>query len=124
MQPGHIFPLQAVDGGVLMRAGHTEAGCDLARMAGWAGLPYTEQRTPYEYGRELGRAMPAERDAIGRIVDAYVSERYSPAQRGSDASLEQDWLSIRKPLLARLFSQIGASARPKNIARARDRKKR
>ena len=34
VQPGHIFPLQAVDGGVLMRAGHTEAGCDLAEMAG------------------------------------------------------------------------------------------
>jgi 3,4-dihydroxy 2-butanone 4-phosphate synthase/GTP cyclohydrolase II len=34
VQPGHIFPLQAVDGGVLMRAGHTEAGCDLALMAG------------------------------------------------------------------------------------------
>ncbi|MBH9552983.1 bifunctional 3,4-dihydroxy-2-butanone-4-phosphate synthase/GTP cyclohydrolase II [Inhella gelatinilytica] len=34
VQPGHIFPLQAQDGGVLMRAGHTEAGCDLARMAG------------------------------------------------------------------------------------------
>jgi len=34
VQPGHIFPVQAVDGGVLMRAGHTEAGCDLARLAG------------------------------------------------------------------------------------------
>ncbi|HMS28193.1 MAG TPA: bifunctional 3,4-dihydroxy-2-butanone-4-phosphate synthase/GTP cyclohydrolase II [Burkholderiaceae bacterium] len=34
VQPGHIFPLQAVDGGVLMRAGHTEAGCDLAHLAG------------------------------------------------------------------------------------------
>jgi 3,4-dihydroxy 2-butanone 4-phosphate synthase / GTP cyclohydrolase II len=34
VQPGHIFPLQAVEGGVLMRAGHTEAGCDLAVMAG------------------------------------------------------------------------------------------
>ena len=34
VQPGHIFPLQAKDGGVLMRAGHTEAGCDLAGMAG------------------------------------------------------------------------------------------
>ncbi len=34
VQPGHIFPLQAVDGGVLMRAGHTEAGCDLAALAG------------------------------------------------------------------------------------------
>ena len=34
VQPGHIFPLQATEGGVLMRAGHTEAGCDLALMAG------------------------------------------------------------------------------------------
>ncbi len=33
-QPGHIFPLMAQDGGVLTRAGHTEAGCDLARLAG------------------------------------------------------------------------------------------
>ncbi len=36
VQPGHIFPLMAHDGGVLVRAGHTEAGCDLARLAGLA----------------------------------------------------------------------------------------
>ncbi|MGO1297450.1 MAG: bifunctional 3,4-dihydroxy-2-butanone-4-phosphate synthase/GTP cyclohydrolase II [Vibrio sp.] len=34
VQPGHVFPLSAQDGGVLVRAGHTEAGCDLARLAG------------------------------------------------------------------------------------------
>ena len=34
VQPGHIFPLMAQEGGVLTRAGHTEAGCDLARLAG------------------------------------------------------------------------------------------
>lgn len=34
VQPGHIFPLRAQPGGVLSRAGHTEAGCDLAGMAG------------------------------------------------------------------------------------------
>ncbi len=34
VQPGHIFPLMAQEGGVLVRAGHTEAGCDLARLAG------------------------------------------------------------------------------------------
>lgn len=34
VQPGHIFPLRAKEGGVLTRAGHTEAGCDLARLAG------------------------------------------------------------------------------------------
>ncbi len=34
VQPGHIFPLMAQAGGVLNRAGHTEAGCDFARLAG------------------------------------------------------------------------------------------
>ncbi len=34
VQPGHIFPLMAQPGGVLHRAGHTEAGCDLSRLAG------------------------------------------------------------------------------------------
>ncbi len=34
VQPGHIFPLMAQPGGVLIRPGHTEAGCDLARLAG------------------------------------------------------------------------------------------
>lgn len=34
VMPGHVFPLQAQAGGVLTRAGHTEAGCDLSRMAG------------------------------------------------------------------------------------------
>ncbi|MBL8480961.1 MAG: 3,4-dihydroxy-2-butanone-4-phosphate synthase [Rhodocyclaceae bacterium] len=34
VQPGHIFPLMAQKGGVLVRAGHTEAGCDLAALAG------------------------------------------------------------------------------------------
>jgi len=33
-QPGHVFPIMAQPGGVLTRAGHTEAGCDLARLAG------------------------------------------------------------------------------------------
>src|SRR5512145_2093255 len=36
VQPGHIFPLMAQEGGVLARAGHTEAGCDLAWLAGLA----------------------------------------------------------------------------------------
>lgn len=34
VQPGHIFPVRAVPGGVLVRAGHTEAGCDLTALAG------------------------------------------------------------------------------------------
>jgi 3,4-dihydroxy 2-butanone 4-phosphate synthase/GTP cyclohydrolase II len=34
VQPGHVFPIMARAGGVLVRAGHTEAGCDLALLAG------------------------------------------------------------------------------------------
>ncbi len=34
VQPGHVFPLRAEEGGVLVRAGHTEAGCDIASLAG------------------------------------------------------------------------------------------
>ena len=34
VQPGHVFPIQAQPGGVLVRAGHTEAGCDLTALAG------------------------------------------------------------------------------------------
>ena len=34
VQPGHVFPLMSQNGGVLVRAGHTEAGCDLAQLAG------------------------------------------------------------------------------------------
>jgi 3,4-dihydroxy 2-butanone 4-phosphate synthase/GTP cyclohydrolase II len=34
VHPGHVFPLRAQNGGVLVRAGHTEAGCDLAQLAG------------------------------------------------------------------------------------------
>ena len=36
VQPGHVFPIMAKPGGVLMRAGHTEAGCDLTKLAGLA----------------------------------------------------------------------------------------
>ena len=36
VQPGHIFPIMAQPGGVLRRAGHTEAGCDLTRLAGYS----------------------------------------------------------------------------------------
>ena len=76
VQPGHIFPLQAQDGGVLMRAGHTEAGCDLAGMAGllpaavicevmnedgtMARLPDRER-----FGREHGLKIGTIADLIG-----------------------------------------------------------
>ncbi len=36
LKPGHVFPLAAKDGGVLVRAGHTEAAVDMARLAGFS----------------------------------------------------------------------------------------
>lgn len=55
VRPGHVFPLRAAPGGVLNRAGHTEAACDLARLAGFepAGL-ISEIQLP---GGEMAR-MP------------------------------------------------------------------
>src|SRR4029077_10536988 len=43
-QPGHIFPVMAQPGGVLTRAGHTEAGCDLARLAGFEPAAVISER--------------------------------------------------------------------------------
>jgi len=73
VQPGHIFPLKAQPGGVLMRAGHTEAGCDLAQLAGLTPASViceilkddgTMARLPdlIEFGREHGLK-------IGTIAD-------------------------------------------------------
>jgi 3,4-dihydroxy 2-butanone 4-phosphate synthase/GTP cyclohydrolase II len=96
-QPGHIFPLQAQDGGVLMRAGHTEAGCDLARMAGlsptsviceimnddgsMARLPELEV-----FAREHGLK-------IGTIADliSYRSRNESLIERLADKPLDTPW---------------------------------
>jgi 3,4-dihydroxy 2-butanone 4-phosphate synthase/GTP cyclohydrolase II len=48
-RPGHVFPLRAVEGGVLRRVGHTEAAVDLARMAGlrpWCQIVAADLRQP------------------------------------------------------------------------------
>ncbi|KPK66980.1 MAG: 3,4-dihydroxy-2-butanone 4-phosphate synthase [Acidithiobacillales bacterium SM23_46] len=93
VMPGHIFPLMAQKGGVLARAGHTEAGCDLARLAGFpsaaviceimnedgsmARLPQLQQ-----YAREHGLK-------IGTIADLirYRVEKESTVQRVGEAVL-------------------------------------
>jgi 3,4-dihydroxy 2-butanone 4-phosphate synthase/GTP cyclohydrolase II len=72
-QPGHIFPLMAQPGGVLTRAGHTEAGCDLARLAGFSAAAMiveilnddgTMARRP-----DLERFAAAHHLKIGTIAD-------------------------------------------------------
>ncbi|MBI4996803.1 MAG: 3,4-dihydroxy-2-butanone-4-phosphate synthase [Rhodocyclales bacterium] len=75
VQPGHIFPLMAQKGGVLVRAGHTEAGCDLASMAGLEPAAVirevlkddgTMARLPdlLEFAREHGLRIGTIRDLI------------------------------------------------------------
>jgi len=75
VQPGHIFPLMAQNGGVLVRAGHTEAGCDLAQMAGCEPAAViceilkddgTMARLPdlIEFAREHGLKIGTIRDLI------------------------------------------------------------
>lgn len=87
VQPGHIFPLKAQKGGVLMRAGHTEAGCDFAELAGLTPAAViceimkddgTMARLPdlLEFGREHGLK-------IGTIADLihYRSQHESIVER-------------------------------------------
>ena len=94
VQPGHIFPLRAQEGGVLVRAGHTEAGCDLAGMAGLVPAAViceilkedgTMARLPdlLEYSREHGLK-------IGTIADLihYRAANESLVERAGEREIE------------------------------------
>jgi 3,4-dihydroxy 2-butanone 4-phosphate synthase / GTP cyclohydrolase II len=89
VQPGHIFPIQARAGGVLERPGHTEAGCDLARLAGLEPAAViveilnpdgTMSRRPelHQFARQHGLK-------IGSIADL-IAYRQQTEIRISDAS--------------------------------------
>ena len=94
VQPGHIFPLKAQPGGVLMRAGHTEAGCDLADLAGLTPAAViceimkddgTMARLPdlIEFGKEHGLK-------IGTIADLihYRSQHESIVERMAERVMQ------------------------------------
>lgn len=97
VQPGHIFPLRAVPGGVLVRAGHTEAGCDLTAMAGLTPAAViceilkddgTMARLPdlVEYARKHGLK-------IGTIADLiqYRNENESVVTRVAQKEVQTRW---------------------------------
>jgi 3,4-dihydroxy 2-butanone 4-phosphate synthase / GTP cyclohydrolase II len=107
VQPGHIFPLQAVDGGVLMRAGHTEAGCDLAAMAGCTPSAViceimkddgTMARLPdlqvfaAEHGLKIGTIadLIAHRSQVESLVEKVSSRTLQTACGGFTAHAYQD----------------------------------
>ncbi|MGH1357217.1 MAG: bifunctional 3,4-dihydroxy-2-butanone-4-phosphate synthase/GTP cyclohydrolase II [Burkholderiaceae bacterium] len=97
VQPGHIFPVMAQPGGVLARAGHTEAGCDLAALAGLTPAAVicevlkedgTMARLPdlLEFAAEHGLKT-------GAIVDLieYRSAHESLVSRHLDKPIETQW---------------------------------
>jgi 3,4-dihydroxy 2-butanone 4-phosphate synthase/GTP cyclohydrolase II len=94
VQPGHIFPLLARDGGVLVRAGHTEAGCDLAELAGLtpAAVICEVLKDDGEMARlpDLIEFAQRHRLKVGTIADLihYRSRTESLVQRVAERPLE------------------------------------
>jgi 3,4-dihydroxy 2-butanone 4-phosphate synthase/GTP cyclohydrolase II len=97
VKPGHVFPLRADDGGVLKRAGHTEAAVDLARLAGLspAGVICEIQRADgtmarvddlVPYAREHGLRMIT----IGELIE-YRRRTERLIERGAEARLPTHW---------------------------------
>ena len=97
VQPGHVFPLVAEDGGVLVRAGHTEACCDLARLAGLtpAAVLCEIMRTDGTMARlpDLIEFAAEHKLKIGTITDLieYRARNESMVQRISEREIETPW---------------------------------
>jgi 3,4-dihydroxy 2-butanone 4-phosphate synthase/GTP cyclohydrolase II len=101
VQPGHVFPLIAEDGGVLVRAGHTEACCDLARLAGLtpAAVLCEIMREDGTMARlpDLMEFAAQHKLKIGSIADLieYRGRNESLVQRGQEREIETPWGRFR-----------------------------
>ncbi|NLY34768.1 MAG: 3,4-dihydroxy-2-butanone-4-phosphate synthase [Alcaligenaceae bacterium] len=101
VNPGHIFPVKAVPGGVLIRAGHTEAGCDLTAMAGLtpAAVICEILKTDGTMARLPDLMVFAQEHGlkIGTIADLiqYRSEHESMIQRLGERPLKTPWGQFR-----------------------------
>jgi len=97
VQPGHIFPVMAQPGGVLVRAGHTEAGCDLSELAGLtpAAVICEIMREDGSMARlpDLMEFAAQHRLKIGTIAELieYRSRNESMVQRVARRPLETPW---------------------------------
>lgn len=95
-QPGHIFPVMAQPGGVLTRAGHTEAGCDLARLAGLEPaaviVEILNEDGSMARRPDLEKFSRAHNIRIGTIADLirYRLEKERNVERISEISIETD----------------------------------
>ena len=101
VQPGHVFPLIAQPGGVLVRAGHTEACCDLARLAGLtpAAVLCEIMRDDGTMARlpDLVEFAALHRLRIGTIADLieYRSRNESLVQRAAEREIATAWGEFR-----------------------------
>ncbi|MCK5872177.1 MAG: 3,4-dihydroxy-2-butanone-4-phosphate synthase [Methylococcales bacterium] len=101
VQPGHIFPIMAKVGGVLNRAGHTEAGCDLARLAGLEPAAVIVEILNDDGSmarRDDLKNFAAEHDLkIGTIADLihYRIEHENTLERVSDCALPTEFGDFR-----------------------------
>lgn len=101
VQPGHIFPVRAVRGGVLVRAGHTEAGCDLTAMAGLtpAAVICEILKPDGTMARLPDLAVFAQEHGlkIGTIADLiqYRNEHESVVQRVAEREVSTPWGRFR-----------------------------
>jgi 3,4-dihydroxy 2-butanone 4-phosphate synthase/GTP cyclohydrolase II len=97
VQPGHVFPLIAQEGGVLVRAGHTEACCDLARLAGLAPAAVLCEimRDDGSMARlpDLLQFAAQHKLKIGTIADLieYRGRNESLVQRGAQRDITTPW---------------------------------
>ena len=97
VQPGHVFPLIAQDGGVLVRAGHTEACCDLARLAGLtpAAVLCEIMREDGTMARlpDLMEFAAEHKLKIGTIADLieYRSRNESMVKRAQERAIDTPW---------------------------------
>jgi 3,4-dihydroxy 2-butanone 4-phosphate synthase/GTP cyclohydrolase II len=113
VQPGHVFPLIAQDGGVLVRAGHTEACCDLARLAGLtpAAVLCEIMRADGTMARlpDLVRFAAEHKLKIGTIADLieYRGRNESLVQRLQERELQTAWGRFR--LVAYRDQPLGAT---------------
>src|SRR6267142_1842601 len=101
VQPGHVFPLIAQSGGVLVRAGHTEACCDLARLAGLAPAAVLCEimRDDGSMARlpDLMNFATEHQLKIGTIADLieYRSRNESLVQRTLERDMQTAWGAFR-----------------------------
>jgi 3,4-dihydroxy 2-butanone 4-phosphate synthase/GTP cyclohydrolase II len=109
VSPGHVFPLRARKGGVLVRTGQTEGSVDLARLAGFkpAGVICEIMRDDGEMARmpELEKVAAEHGLVICSVADliAYRLEREHIVRRKSEGGLRPGWLGPGDPFRAYLY---------------------